>query len=162
MAVTRTSDAFIPAKPAGPVRRWVSRHFATAGDSLGRLVRQPFASLMTVLVISVTLALPAAAHLIIKNVQSLSGNWDNALDFSLYLEAGMPAEEAVRLAGVIGQRADIQSVTLIPADEALEEVKLQSGFGPAPDNLSVHPLPHTIVVRRTEERRGGKERRTRW
>src|SRR5690606_40443054 len=73
MAVTRTSDAFIPAKPAGPVRRWVSRHFATAGDSLGRLVRQPFASLMTVLVISVTLALPAAAHLVIKNVQSLSG-----------------------------------------------------------------------------------------
>ncbi|HLU05504.1 MAG TPA: permease-like cell division protein FtsX [Woeseiaceae bacterium] len=147
MAVTRTSDAFIPAKPAGPVRRWVSRHFATAGDSLGRLVRQPFASLMTVLVISVTLALPAAAHLIIKNVQSLSGNWDNALDFSLYLEAGTPAEEAVRLAGIIGQRADIQSVTLIPADEALEEFKLQSGFGPALDHLSVNPLPHTIVVR---------------
>ena len=147
MAVTRTSDAFIPAKPAGPVRRWLGRHVATAADSLGRLVRQPFASLMTVLVISVTLALPAAAHLVIKNVQSLSGNWDNALDFSLYLEAETPAEDAVRLAGIIGQRADVQSVTLIPADDALEEFKLQSGFGPALDHLSVNPLPHTIVIR---------------
>src|SRR5690606_40811005 len=139
MAVTRTSDAFVPAKPAGPLRRWLGRHFATAGESLGRLVRQPFASLMTVLVIAVTLALPAAAHLIIKNVQSLSGNWDNALDFSLYLEEDTPAEEAVRLAEIIRQRADIQAVTLIPADDALQEFKSQSGFGPALDHLSVNP-----------------------
>jgi cell division transport system permease protein len=102
---------------------------------------------MTIMVIAVTLALPAAAHLIIKNVQSLSGNWENALDFSLYLEDGTSAEDATRLAELIRQRADVQEVTLIRSDEALEEFKLQSGFGHTLDHLSVNPLPHTIVVR---------------
>jgi cell division transport system permease protein len=147
MALTKSGEAFVPARPAGPVRRWALRHVATAADSLGRLLRQPFGSLMTVLVIAVTLALPAAMHLIIKNAQSLSGNWDNALDFSLYLRGGTSAEDAARLAELIRQRADVQAVTLIPADAALEEFKSQSGFGPALDHLSVNPLPHTIVVR---------------
>src|SRR5690606_83124 len=84
---------------------------------------------------------------IMRNVQSLSGNWDNALDFSLYLEAETPAEDAVRLAEIIGQRADVQSVTLIPADDALKEFKVQSGSGAALEHLSVNPLPHTIVIR---------------
>jgi cell division transport system permease protein len=147
MAVTKTSEAFVPAKPAGPLSRWALRHVATSVGALGRLASQPFASLMTIMVIAVTLALPAAAHLIIKNVQSLSGNWENALDFSLYLEDRTSAEDATRLADLIRQRADVQAVTLILSDEALEEFKLQSGFGQTLDHLSVNPLPHTIVVR---------------
>jgi cell division transport system permease protein len=147
MALTRNSEAFVPAKPAGPVTRWALRHVATSVGALGRLVRQPFASLMTILVIAVTLALPAAMHLLIKNAQSLSGNWDNALDFSLYLQAGTSSDDATRLAELIRQRADVQQVTLISSDEALREFKAQSGFGPALDQLSENPLPHTIVVR---------------
>jgi cell division transport system permease protein len=147
MALTRNTEAFAPAKPTGPVTRWALRHVATSVGALGRLVRQPFASLMTILVIAVTLALPAAMHLIIKNAQSLSGNWDSALDFSLYLKPGTSAEDAARLAELIRQRADVQAVTLISSEEALEEFKSQSGFGPALDYLSENPLPHTVVVR---------------
>jgi cell division transport system permease protein len=115
--------------------------------ALSRLVRQPFASLMTILVIAVTLALPAAMHLIIKNVQSISGSWESALDFSVYLKTGTSVEDAGRVGELIGQRADVQAVTLIAADQALEEFKTQSGFGAALDHLADNPLPHTIVVR---------------
>ena len=58
-----------------------------------------------------------------KNVQALSGNWDSALDFSLYLKTATPAEDATRLAEIIRQRADVQAVTLIPADDALEDLR---------------------------------------
>lgn len=115
--------------------------------ALGRLARQPFASLLTVLVIAVTLALPAAMHLIIKNVESVSGSWANALDFSVYLASGASADDAARLTELIGSRADVEQVTLIPADRALEEFKSLSGFGAALDQLAANPLPHTIVVR---------------
>jgi len=147
VALSRSGEAFVPAKAAGPITTWFLRHASTAVAALGRLAKQPFASLMTILVIAVTLALPAALHLVIKNAQSLSGSWANALDFSVYLHQATPVEAARNLAGLLEQRADVESVTLIPADEALEEFKARSGFGSALDHLPDNPLPHALVVR---------------
>jgi len=56
-------------------------------------------------------------------------------------------EEAGDLARLIGQRADVDTVELISADEALAEFRQQSGFAEALDHLSDNPLPHTLVVR---------------
>lgn len=149
MAVNRSGEVFVPSKATGPVATWFLRHASTAVGALGRLVQQPFASFMTILVIAVTLALPAALHLVIKNAQSVSGSWANALDFSVYLASGTSVDEAANLARLIEQRADVASVTLIAADEALAEFKEQSGFGAALDQLRENPLPHALVVRPT-------------
>jgi cell division transport system permease protein len=100
-----------------------------------------------VLVIAVTLAIPAALNLVIKNANSLSESWDNALDFSIYLKADVAEDEARKLADLIGQRADVANVSFISASEALLEFKQQSGFGEALDQLRENPLPHTLVIR---------------
>lgn len=147
MAVTRHADAVAPVRSSGPVSTWFGRHVSTSIGALGRLFRQPFASLMIVLVIAVTLAIPASLNLVVKNAQSLSSSWDNALDFSIYLKSGIAESEAEGLARLIQQRADVESVRLITSAEALQEFKRQSGFGDALDQLSDNPLPHTLVVR---------------
>jgi cell division transport system permease protein len=102
---------------------------------------------MIILVIAVTLALPAALNLVVKNAQSISGSWDNALDFSIYMHRGLTVDEAEGLVRLISQRADVESVHLVTAEQALSEFKGQSGFGDALDHLSENPLPHTLVVR---------------
>lgn len=102
---------------------------------------------MIVLVIAVTLAIPAALNLVIKNVNSVSEGWDNALDFSIFLQDGLSENEAQNLAQLIRQRADVAAVEVIAASDALEEFKKQSGFGEALDQLGENPLPHTLVVR---------------
>ena len=145
--MTRHSDAVAPVRSSGPVSTWITRHVSTSIGSLGRLFRQPFASLMIILVIAVTLAIPAALNLVVKNARSVSEGWDNALDFSIYLDRGLNESEAQGLARLIQQRADVESVQLITADDALIEFKRQSGFGAALDHLSENPLPHTLVVR---------------
>lgn len=147
MAVSSTSEPIPTGRPAGPVSTWFLLHVRTCVGALGRLAGQPFASLMTVLVIAVTLALPASMHLVIKNAQSISNSWENALDFSVYLKSNVALNDATRLAGLIDQRADVAHVTLISAQEALEEFKSASGFGSALDHLKTNPLPHTLVVR---------------
>jgi cell division transport system permease protein len=126
---------------------WLSRHASTSIGSLGRLFRQPFASLMIVLVIAVTLAIPAALNLVVKNARSVSAGWDNALDFSVYLQRDVSEADAASLASLIQQRADVEFVRVITASEALDEFRQQSGFGEALDQLSDNPLPHTLVVR---------------
>ena len=147
MAVTRNSDAVAPVRSSSAFSIWLTRHASMSLGALGRLSRQPFASLMIILVIGVTLALPAAINVVIKNAQSVSGSWDNALDFSVYLKLDLTVSEAEGLARLIGQRADITSVDLVTADEALAEFKQQSGFGAALDQLGNNPLPHALVVR---------------
>ena len=147
MAVTRNSDAVAPVRSSGAFSIWLTRHASTSLGALGRLSRQPFASLMIILVIGVTLALPAAINVIVKNVQAVSGSWNNALDFSVYLQQGISASAAEDLKRLIAQRADVESVELITADEALIEFKQQSGFGAALDQLSENPLPHALIVR---------------
>ena len=145
--MTRHSDAVAPVRSSGPVTIWFSRHGATARSSLGRLVHQPFASFMIVLVIAVTLALPAALNLVIKNFAAISGGWDDALDFSVFLKKELTISEAEGIARLIEQRADVSGVELIAAEDALAEFKDQSGFGDALDQLAENPLPHTLVVR---------------
>jgi cell division transport system permease protein len=147
VAVTRNADAVAPVRSSGAFSIWLTCHVSTAIGALGRLSRQPFASLMIILVIAVTLALPAAINVIVKNVQSVSGSWDNALDFSVYLKQDISVSEAEGLMRLIRQRADVESVKLITSGQALTEFKQQSGFGAALDQLGENPLPHTLVVR---------------
>lgn len=147
MAVTKHADAVAPVRASGPFSIWITRHAHTSVAALSRLARQPFASLMIILVIAVTLALPAAVNLVVKNARSVSGSWDNALDFSVFLKEQVSTSEAEALTKLIGQRADVESVRFISADEALVEFKQQSGFGEALEQLPENPLPHTLVVR---------------
>ena len=147
MAVTRNADAVAPVRSSGPLSIWATSHVSTAIGALGRLARQPFASVMIILVIAVTLALPASINLLVKNARTVSGSWDNALDFAVFLQQQVSVDEAAALARLIEQRADVESVQFISADDALVEFKQQSGFGEALDQLPDNPLPHTLVVR---------------
>ena len=96
MAVTRNADAVAPVRSSGAFSIWLTRHASTSLGALGRLSRQPFASLMIVLVIAVTLAMPAAINVIVKNAQSVSGTWNNALDFSVYLKRDISTSATLR------------------------------------------------------------------
>lgn len=147
MAVGRHSEAVAPVRSSGPLSTWLGRHAACCVGALGKIVRQPLGSLMIVLVIAITLALPAALGLMVRNVAEISGGWDEALDFSVYLDQSMSQSEAEGLARLIRQRADVAAVELVTADMALEEFRAQSGFGDALDELSGNPLPHTLVIR---------------
>ena len=147
MALTRNADAVAPVRSSGPLSIWLTRHASTSLGALGRLARHPFSSAMIVLVIAVTLALPAAINVVVKNAQAISGGWENALDFAVFLRQGITEDEAEGLARLIGQRADVEAVEFISAADALVEFREQSGFGAALDQLPDNPLPHTLVVR---------------
>lgn len=147
MAVSRNKEAVAPVRTSGPVSTWFGRHMTTAGSSFRKLLATPFASLMIVGVIAMTLALPTSLHLLVVNALAVSGGWEDALDFSVFLDEKLSADAAEQLRDLIGERADVEGVTLITSEEALEDFRDQSGFGAALDQLSTNPLPHTLVVR---------------
>jgi cell division transport system permease protein len=133
------------------MKQWLERHAQTLVGSLGRLWTQPFATLLTVLVIGIALALPACLHVLVLNVRAASGGWGNALDISVYMKPAATLEQARQAEKRIAQRRDVEEVTLIEADDALAEFRKNSGFGEALDALKDNPLPHALVVRPAAE-----------
>jgi cell division transport system permease protein len=129
------------------VQRYFELHLQNCVGAVGRLARQPFATVLTVLVIAIALALPAGLRVLVNNATALSGSWQSAADFTVYLHTNVSDERAASLAREIQARADVELVELIDRDRALEEFRARSGFGEALDALDDNPLPHTLVVR---------------
>lgn len=125
---------------------YFSRHAQVLIGSLGRIVHQPFAALMTMGVIAVALALPLFLSLLLQNARSATGDWNEAYDLSVYMEKKAGAARVQALAKQLRQRGDVATVRIITAEQALAEFRSDSGFGAALDALADNPLPDTLVV----------------
>jgi cell division transport system permease protein len=139
------------------MKQWLERHAQTLVGSLGRLWQQPFATLLTVLVIGIALALPACLGVLVQNVRAASGGWSNALDISVYFETSASLQDAKSVADRVRQRRDVDEVKLVTAEEALADFRRNSGFGEALDALKDNPLPHALVVRPNENFRSPEQ-----
>ena len=133
--------------PLAALQNYLLRHVQTMVGALGKTARAPFSSGMTMAVIGIALALPAALHLLLVNGKALGGVWETVADLSVYLEAEVSEERAAELVTTIAARPEVSDVELISSAQALEEFRRLSGFGAALDALNENPLPATLVVR---------------
>jgi cell division transport system permease protein len=131
---------------SGRAQAYFARHAQTLVGSLGRMVHQPFATLMTMGVVAVALALPLFLNLFLTNVRTATGNWTDAFDLSVYMDKRAGAVRTTSVAKQLRQRDDVAAVRVITADQAMAEFRNDSGFGRALDALSDNPLPDTLIV----------------
>jgi len=125
---------------------YLLRHLQVFFYSLGQLTRQPVSLLMTSAVIGIALALPTGLHIILKNVQSISGDLDSAAQISLFLKKSTSDSQAKQLIKQLKGMPQINKIDYISREQALQEFKRLSGFGNALKALENNPLPAVIVV----------------
>jgi cell division transport system permease protein len=129
------------------VSSYGTRHLQAFFGALGRLARAPLATLFTLMVIGVALALPAGLALMVNNLRGATGDLANAVDFTVHFKVDTALERVQQIAKNARERTDIETVKVTSADEALEEFKRASGFGDALAALKGNPLPHHLTVR---------------
>lgn len=134
-----------------------TRHAQALLGSIGRLARAPLATLLTLIVIAVALALPAGLALVVDNLRTATGDLGSAVDFSVHFKPDTAIERVQQIAASARQRSDIESITVKTAAQALEEFKEASGFGDALTALDTNPLPHHIIVRPAKSAAGPAE-----
>jgi len=130
---------------------YIARHMQVMLATLGEMVRSPMSNLMTIAVMGIALALPTGLHVMLKNVQQVTSQWDGAAQISLFLKPSVTDKQADQLANILQRRQDIKSVTRITRSQALEEFRQNSGFGEALEALEDNPFPAVIVVYPTEQ-----------
>jgi cell division transport system permease protein len=125
---------------------YFARHAQTLVGSLGRLARQPLATALTMAVIGIALALPLGLEVILQNARAATGAWNEAFDLSVYLGKSVNGTRAEAIAKQLRLRADVATVRVITAEEALAQFRDYSGFGQALDALKENPLPYTLIL----------------
>jgi cell division transport system permease protein len=125
---------------------WSQQHRQSFGSSLRRLAARPWATLLTVLVMGIALALPLLLHVLLDNARTLSGGLREAREFTVFLHGAEDTAGAGRFAAELEKRGDVAAVQVRTPQQGLEEFRQLSGFAEALDVLDGNPLPHVLVV----------------
>ena len=105
------------------LRAWREQHVYSLVSSLGRFFQRPIATLLTVGVMAVAIALPLGLALTLANVERLSGSVRESREVSAFLKLDINAEQAQRLADDLSKRPDVAVVTLKTPAQGLEEFR---------------------------------------
>ncbi|RUO50360.1 cell division protein FtsX [Pseudidiomarina aquimaris] len=130
-------------------RRFVTfwlHHAQQCIGSLGELARYPFASLMTMAVLGLSLTLPATLYVIVKNTDSVGANFQNASEITVFLRQDLDDQAVTTFAKRIELNPAVAEIKLIEKEAALAEFRERSGFGDALETLDSNPLPDVLLV----------------
>jgi cell division transport system permease protein len=140
-AVARATRA-----PRLGLRAWREQHLYSLFSSLGRIAARPLATLLTLLVMALALAMPLLLFVLLDNAQQLRGDMQQAGAISVFLKPNQDAAVAETLAKRVRARAGVASVTVKTPEQGLQEFRSQSGFADAMKVLHENPLPAVLVV----------------
>lgn len=134
------------AKPRSGLGTWLDHHLYSFVASLGRAARQPWATLLTVGVMGVALALPMGLWLTLGNLQRFAGNVEQSREISVFLKAGTDIERVRLLVEELRGRGEIANVVWRTPDEGLAELRARTGLDEAIGAVADNPLPHLLIV----------------
>ncbi|MCL1093883.1 permease-like cell division protein FtsX [Shewanella kaireitica] len=131
---------------SGQIVMFFIRHIQHAMASLGELWRNPISSIMTMAVLGVSLSLPAALQVLVKNAETITQSWNSAAEISLFVDEGRSEKSIQSLITRLKVYPEVAEVNYINRDQALEEFQRLSGFGEALSYLDANPLPAVVMV----------------
>ncbi len=129
------------------LKNYLLNHAYALVYSLGQISRTPLSSIMTVMVIGITLALPTVLYVALKNAQQVATGLDNVAQMSLFLKKDLRAQNVTDLADRLRRHPHIATLDVITPDQGLEEFRHSSGLGDALSALDHNPLPFVLVIK---------------
>lgn len=125
---------------------WFDQHLYSFVASLGRVLRRPWTTLLTVGVMAVALALPLGLGLALDNLRQFTGSVEQSRQIELFLKPGIEVPRAQALAVELRGRGDVAAVELRTPEQGLAEFRVRSGLGDALGALDENPLPSVLIV----------------
>ena len=141
-----TASAERYASPRLSLAAWREQHLYSALSSLGRLWQRRGATLLTVLVMALALALPLLLHLGVRNLEHFGGMLREARELSVFIS---PASEQTRIAALaaeLGATPGVAAIATKGPEEGLAELRQLPGFAEAIELLQSNPLPTVLLV----------------
>lgn len=127
-------------------RGWLRHHVEVAFQALQRLTLTPIATVMTLAVLAIALALPGFLFTVVNNIQQFSSGWDTNPRIMLYLKTDVEDVRAEQLSLELMLHDGLSGVELIDREQGLREFSSYSEFAGMLSLLDSNPLPAVILV----------------
>jgi cell division transport system permease protein len=125
---------------------WLFGHIDALQDSVRRLVRQPFASLLNVIVFGIALALPSGFYIGLDNVERFSRQLTGEPQLSLFLAVDASIGDVDNLKERLQRHRAVGRYRFVHRDDALGQLERASGMSDILAELDANPLPHAFIV----------------
>ncbi len=112
-----------------------------------RLSQYRLANLVTVLLLTATLSLPALFWLLTANLNKLSHQWYNSAEVSIYLKSETKNSDIETLLAQLHKDTSVADSHYISPEEGIKEMAAQSNLQSVLKTLPNNPLPGVIAVK---------------
>jgi cell division transport system permease protein len=132
------------------MKAWLVHHLHSLKTAAAQFRATPLATLFTILVIGVAVALPAGLFVLLDNLDRAAGGIKPKAELTLYLKADISEPQGRELAGKLGREPDVAEVRFISRTEGIGVLEA-AGLADITAGLPENPLPHSLVVRPREQ-----------
>ncbi|MGO4263769.1 permease-like cell division protein FtsX [Lysobacter sp. TAB13] len=142
----REPEAAVESASQSRLGAWLDHHLYSLVASLGRLLRKPWATLLTIGVMAVALALPLGLWASLNNVERFAGDVQRSRQISVFLKPEVKLDRARALADELRARPEVGGVELRTPEQGLADLREKSGLGETLSAIEGNPLPSLLVV----------------
>lgn len=124
---------------------YLSLHVESARTALKQLLRQPFGTLLTLIMLAVAMTLPLFMYLGIQSGQSVLGKLNESPQITIYMETAAAQSDSDTVRSLLTRDKRLDNIRFISKEDGLEE--LQSNLDQnLISMLDGNPLPDVFIV----------------
>ena len=121
------------------------RQRAALRDAAAHLLASPLSTTLSLLVIGLALALPAAGHIVLENLRNLAGPATGSQEISLFMNQDTGKKESAEIESRLRELRP-GKWRFVSRDEALKRLKSSEGMADIIASLPRNPLPDAFVI----------------
>ncbi len=127
------------------MKTFLAQHRAALRNAMHRLVGSPLASLLSLLVIGIAIALPSAGWLVLDNLRAITGGASGVQQVSIFMAIDAGAKDVAEIESRLRERKPGQW-RFVSRDEALKRLQEIQGMTEIVASLPKNPLPDAFIV----------------
>ena len=127
------------------MKAWLAHHLHSLKIAAQRFRVAPVASLFTVLVIGVAVAMPAGLYLLLANLDRAAGGIKPQAEVTVFLKPELSESQGKALADSLALQADVGTVEFVSKTQGVKKLEA-AGLSDIAAGLPDNPLPHALVV----------------
>ncbi len=127
------------------MKAWLTHHLHSLKIAAQRFRDAPLATLLTILVIGVAVAMPSGLYVLLSNLDRAAGGVKPQIELTLFLKTDVPENKSKALAADLAKQPDIAGVVFISKAEGIRKLEA-AGLSDITAGLPENPLPDTLIL----------------